>query len=339
MNRFSSSLPDSLTLQEHLAPERYTEELENLLNRNLIHPVADFLGHPGKNLRPLLVKLGYLLSLEEESEITPEVEMKLTQASAIVELIHNGSLIVDDIQDGSELRRNKPSMHVKHGMPLALNAGNWLYFRALSLVRKLDLPALDAFELLDDLIHLMEKAHLGQALDLGTSIHKLSQDQVMSTSLTSMELKTGTLLSLALRLGMAVSGNTTRKNEILEIGRRAGLLLQMFDDLGNFLTPGEKQFEDLYNKRPTWVWGLASELHSELYENFCLCVDKLPDTRLLTAWSDELRFQQLIQLRTQSEVNEFFTIFNKNFGLSHPQSLSLITHFNAILENSYVKKT
>ena len=84
----------------------------------------------------------------------------------MVEIVHAGSLIVDDIEDDSLERRGAPSLHRLHGLPLALNAGNWMYFWALDL---LDQAAADdgggrphprVFG--DALYH----CHLGQALDL-----------------------------------------------------------------------------------------------------------------------------------------------------------------------------
>lgn len=48
--------------------------------------------------------------------------------ATIIELIHNGSLIVDDIEDGSDLRRGKPCVHKIYGEDIAINAGNAIYF-------------------------------------------------------------------------------------------------------------------------------------------------------------------------------------------------------------------
>ncbi len=54
--------------------------------------------------------------------------------------LHLGSLIVDDIEDGSPIRRGGPALHLQIGTPLALNAGNWLYFLPGLLVSRLELP-------------------------------------------------------------------------------------------------------------------------------------------------------------------------------------------------------
>lgn len=50
---------------------------------------------------------------------------------SLIECIHNGSLIVDDIEDNSEVRREKPCVHKIYGVDVSINAGNMLYFAPL----------------------------------------------------------------------------------------------------------------------------------------------------------------------------------------------------------------
>src|SRR5512142_2931568 len=57
----------------------------------------------------------------------------------IVEGLHLGSLIIDDIEDESSTRRGGPTLHRQIGVPNALNAGNWLYFWPALLVPRLKL--------------------------------------------------------------------------------------------------------------------------------------------------------------------------------------------------------
>lgn len=338
MSDLSFIIPDSSGIKAMLSPERYTENLEHLLNKSLLHPVADFFNHPGKNIRPLLVQLGYRLAHDEEPELSDDVLHRINQASTIVEMIHSGSLIVDDIQDGSLVRRDGPCMHLKHGLPLALNAGNWLYFHALGLVKKLDINPHDSLELLDDLLELMGKAHLGQAIDLGTKINELDQAHVKAACLTSMELKTGTLMSLALRLGLAIAGKSHRKDDVIELGKRTGLALQMFDDLGNFFTESEKKFEDLKNQRPTWVWASVSEMSDEDYQEFLRAVGLLPDEYFLNRWCDAHSFKEHLIDKTNVYLNSVSDDWNTKWSISHPTSVELLNQFKIILENSYVKK-
>jgi len=89
--------------------------------------------------------------------------------AAAVEILHNGLLIHDDIQDASELRRGRPTLHALHGVPLAINAGDAMIFSALrpliDSLRSLG-PAVVERVLAVSLTMARETAE-GQALELG----------------------------------------------------------------------------------------------------------------------------------------------------------------------------
>ena len=327
-------ISESETFRSHI--------IDELLMHSLEKPVRDFFSTPGKNIRSRLVEIGYrLASPKEPLMLDRPLRENIKAASHIVEFIHAGSLIVDDIQDGSTLRRNGPSLHVQHGMPLALNAGNYLYFHGLSLIKDLELSDQHKSELIDDLLKLMIRAHRGQALDLGTSIDMIPQSEVFETCLTSMELKTGTLMTLALRLGSALQGNHSYK-EMMELGKDLGLLLQMYDDFGNFYQRpedrNEKTFEDLKLRRPTWIWAVASGFEEKTYQSFIAVCKELPDEGPLLSWINKIDFIQEISSRIQqyssSTINKWENLFSK----SHPVTIEILKDLLKKLETSYVKK-
>jgi geranylgeranyl diphosphate synthase type I len=85
----------------------------------------------GKRIRPYLAVLSYLLKKDDIEEV-------LTPAVA-VELIHNYTLIHDDIMDNDDERRGKPTVHIVYGEPIAILAGDLLYakaFEAVSSIKK-----------------------------------------------------------------------------------------------------------------------------------------------------------------------------------------------------------
>ena len=53
------------------------------------------------------------------------------RSAVAIELLHNAMLVHDDIQDGSVMRRGRPTLHVLHGVPLAINAGDALFLLSL----------------------------------------------------------------------------------------------------------------------------------------------------------------------------------------------------------------
>lgn len=126
----------------------------------LTAPAWDLMDRGGKHWRPVFG----LLLLEALGIDAAPFE---TMLSTIPELAHSGSIIIDDIEDGSELRRNAPSLHLKFGLPTAINAANTLYF--LPLLSLADHPRLcakqrDAIYRL--IMQMFVQAHFGQAQDL-----------------------------------------------------------------------------------------------------------------------------------------------------------------------------
>jgi geranylgeranyl pyrophosphate synthase len=185
--------------------------------------------------------------------------------AAIVEIIHAGSLIVDDIEDDSRERRGAPCVHLTHGIGRALNGANWMYFWALQMVERLEpRTPLVRDRMYRAVIDAMARCHLGQALDLSCVIWRLERADVNRLVATSTMLKTGALMELAARLGAIAGGAIAEREEALtRFGRRLGVGLQMLDDFGN-LTAGSdgnaaKAREDLRNGTPTWPWALAAE--------------------------------------------------------------------------------
>lgn len=225
-------------------------------DRALGDVARDILSRPSRQFRARLAELAYRLGGG------PGEPPRLL--GSIVEIIHAGSLIVDDIEDGSRVRRGAPTLHVTHGLPRALNTGNWMYFWALALVERLEPTAPMVRErLLRALVNAMFDCHLGQALDLTVEVGCLARDAVAGAVATSTSLKTGALTSLAARLGAIVAGAPPEREEALaRFGRRLGVALQMLDDLGNLTGGSEgnegKALEDLRNGTPTWPWAFAA---------------------------------------------------------------------------------
>jgi geranylgeranyl pyrophosphate synthase len=333
MNNLSDILPSSSSLDNLFR----TEELQKLVSDSLLDPIATFFSNPGKNFRSHVVEIGYCLSLRTDpQEISPRTLEQLRVASYIVELIHGGSLIVDDIQDSSQTRRNAPTLHLSHGLPIALNAGNWLYFWALSQIKSLELGDENEREVINDVLSLMMKAHTGQALDIGTRVDLLKRKNVKETCLASMELKTGTLMTLALRLGSGVAGQNWNDSQLSHLGSQFGVLLQMFDDLGNFLKTSPKQFEDLYLNRPSWVWAVASEMDEKEYCKFTSLIRKLPHSDELNLWMEETQFRKRLIHETDIFKSICEEVWSTEWKQTHPVSLKKLLDLNQRLEKVYV---
>ena len=279
------------------ARERWAELLgleecravEQILQRALLDPIEELTSIRGKRIRGQLVAFSYrLLCGGLPDSVLAEKRCRL--AAEAVEFIHAGSLIVDDIEDGSPVRRGRPALHLRYGMPIALNAGNWLYFWPFDLFKEIGVPK-------DRLLHIYEschrtllRAHLGQAIDLGAKIDALAQEDVVDVCVNSIRLKTGALMGFAALLGAVISASSGRVLSILDdFGRDLGVALQMYDDLGNAIGKCEpsKRYEDLTLSRPSWVWACAAVNSTPRdYQEF-LAARRLPDHADLEAWLAE----------------------------------------------------
>jgi geranylgeranyl pyrophosphate synthase len=219
----------------------------------LVGPVAEFLNRPGKHFRGKLVTLAWELA---EGNGEPPSGLPL-----VVELLHAGSLIVDDIQDGSVQRRGKAALHRLIGVPAALNVGNWLYFWPLTLFAETGLPAEIELRLHRLSSAAIRQCHEGQALDLSAKIGDLHPAEVRSVCRTISTWKTGSLMGLAAGLGATAAGGSDElTSAVMEFGESLGVALQMQNDLTELTGAAGplKHPEDLAQGKVTWPWAWAA---------------------------------------------------------------------------------
>ncbi|MBC7467294.1 MAG: polyprenyl synthetase family protein [Bdellovibrio sp.] len=234
------------------------------LNEVIFKPIQKFSNKSSNLFRARLVALSISLCSDKTLVFTKQYQKEMSvRFSNLLEALHGGSLIIDDIQDGALTRRGKPSLHTEIGVPLAINSGNWLYFWALSLIEKMELePRIELA--VNRLCHqAMIKGHFGQALDLGVRVDELSQDRARELSISALKLKTGALMSLATELGAVACGVHPEVREALKnFGLNFGYALQSFNDLGEYSLKNDQISQDLLLGRPTWIWICAGEYFS-----------------------------------------------------------------------------
>jgi geranylgeranyl pyrophosphate synthase len=224
------------------------------LERALLRDARDFLARPAKAFRARFIEASFALCGGEGSVPSACVEA--------IELLHAGSLIVDDIQDGADERRGGPALHRVIGMPRALNTGNWLYFVALSKLHEIPLPAERALSVLREAHLCLTRCHEGQALDLALTLGEVRKHETQAVALATSQLKTGALMAFACALGAHAAGAEVAALEaVSRFGERLGVALQMLDDCGSVLsdTRQHKAREDLAAQRVSWAFALAAE--------------------------------------------------------------------------------
>ncbi len=303
--------------------------VQKILNSSLYEPIEDLLARPSKQFCASLVRAGYLF-------IRPSGGTTLcTLLAEVLESIHAGSLIVDDIQDGSRERRGSPTLHEKYGVPLALNAGNFLYFQPFSLIESLGLPERTELRVYRLCHEAMLNAHLGQALDLGTDILSVHPSKMTQVCETTSRLKTGSLTSLGLCLGAALAGaDDATLSALKTFGDNFGIALQRFDDIGNLALPeGDlKRFEDLSLKRPSWAWALASE--RSRFDQFVFAASRLPDDVMLSSWLERENFFAFAQHQNEN----FLEASLRALDLKGDESRAILENLSEKLKASYGTK-
>jgi len=192
-------------------------------------PIWELLDRGGKRWRP-----GLFLLFVEALGKDPK---KFVDYSIIPELVHNGSLMVDDIEDSSELRRGKPCIHRIYGNDIAINAGNALYYLPLlALLRsgKKFKPSVlaAAYEAyVQELINLS----YGQGMDIYW--HRgLSKSVSEKQYLQMCAFKTGTLARLSAKLAVILAGGSQKQAAAAaEFAESIGVAFQIQDDVLNLV--------------------------------------------------------------------------------------------------------
>eukprot|EP00906_Rhabdomonas_costata_P032100 RCo045250 len=171
----------------------------------LVQPYTHLLSVPGKGVRGMLID-AFNLWIHVGAD-------QVSKVKSIIEKLHNASLLVDDIEDNSQLRRGIPVAHTIFGVAHTINCANLVYFLAFNDVCALGQPAaVEAFR--DELIRL----HRGQGQDIWWRDNFICPTEQEYKSMVMM--KTGGLFRLAVRLMQACTddpqGRTIDLNPIVD---------------------------------------------------------------------------------------------------------------------------
>ena len=207
-------------------PPMYSYNLEPL-NRAVAEPIWDMLDRGGKRWRPAL----FLLICEA---LGKDADYCL-DFSIIPEVIHNGTLVIDDIEDSSEMRRGKPCTHKIFQLDIAVNAGNAMYYLPLLplMVQKEKLTAEMQRDVYEVYVQEMINLSMGQAMDIAWHKGITNADELTEEDYLQMcAYKTGTLARMSAKIAGVVAG--AQGPLVEKLGRFAesiGVAFQMQDDI------------------------------------------------------------------------------------------------------------
>ncbi len=197
------------------------------LNKAVAEPIWEFLDRGGKRWRPTL----FLLICEALGK-NPE---DYVDYAIIPEVVHNGTLMIDDIEDASESRRGKPCTYKIYGLDVAVNAGNTMYYLPLLplMENREKIGAEKLARIYEIYVQEMISLSLGQAMDIAWHRGMANANEIDEKAYLQMcAYKTGTLARMAAKISAVL---TDASDELVEkLGRFAesiGIAFQIQDDI------------------------------------------------------------------------------------------------------------
>ena len=248
--------------------------------KSLYDAAAHLIVHGGKRLRPYMVI--------KSCQILGGKPSQAIHAASSVEMIHNFSLVHDDIMDNDEMRHGVPTTHKKFGMPLAILAGDVLFSKAYQIISESKYDTKITSQLVSRLAKACVDICEGQWLDV--SMGESKRIPTEKEYITMIEKKTAALFDVSCSMG-AICANKSQKDiqNLSAFGKNLGIAFQITDDLigvmgdskltkkpvGNDLREGKKSLPILMSMKKTKgvekkkiikVFGNSNATKKEMHE-------------------------------------------------------------------------
>lgn len=238
----------------------YVTSIENALGslnlpetpRTLYDPQRYMLGNGGKRIRPVFTLMACGMSGDKRRKAMP--------AALALELLHNFTLMHDDIMDQAESRRGKPAVHKKWDESVAILSGDSMHTRALLLLNELD-KSVDYRKVNALFLNGINKVCEGQALDME---FESREDVTLNEYMVMIRGKTGALLEASLQMGGVIGGcNGAQLKTLQQVGENIGYAFQIQDDWLDVVADpdkfGKRVAGDIYECKKTYLMILALE--------------------------------------------------------------------------------
>lgn len=201
----------------------------------------------GKRIRPFLT----MISCES---VSGDAQKALPFAAGL-ELMHNFTLVHDDIMDHSTLRREIPAVHIKFGEPTAILSGDLLFAKSFEAILETSVDFSTFKQLQQDFISCIIAICEGQQLDIEFEQQKTVTEQIY---LDMISKKTGALFELSGKGGILIGGGNLQEVGALKTyGMALGLAFQMWDDYldisSTATTLGKDIGNDIRNGKKTLI--------------------------------------------------------------------------------------
>jgi geranylgeranyl diphosphate synthase, type II len=272
-----------------------TEKIDNLRfvkePRSLYEPVDYCLKNGGKRIRPLMTLMGCEL-------FGGKAEDALSAAIGL-ELLHNFTLMHDDIMDQAPIRRGQPSVYKKWGANAAILSGDAMFVLAYNHI--LEVPENSLKSILEVFNKTIKEVCEGQQYDLDfESMNDVSEKEYLNM----IRLKTAVLPANCLKIGAIISGNATDEDvlNLYNFGEMIGLAFQIQDDWLDIYSDekvfGKKTGGDIIANKKTWLYIKALSLANK--EQKMVLLDAFKNSNI----SDEEKIMSVKSVYNDLKISE-----------------------------------
>lgn len=272
--------------------QQFQEILQNREPKNLYESMLYILVQPGKRLRPQLVHMAV--------DIFDGDREQAKHVAAAFEMLHNFTLIHDDIMDKAEVRRGQPTVYKKWNSNIAILSGDSLAVIALRQLLKLKCDPKIILEIIDIFSQTAVEVCEGQQFDLDFE----SMDDVpIADYLNMIRLKTSVMFAGCLKAG-AVFANADKESQqaLYDLGIHMGIAFQLADDLLDVYADeavfGKAVGGDIKDNKKTFLYLKALELANETQQQ------QLKSLFSTTTMDEKEKFQQVKAIFVAVNVKE-----------------------------------
>ncbi|MDD6025085.1 MAG: polyprenyl synthetase family protein [bacterium] len=236
-----------LTFNQYL--ERVNAAIESLpypaQPAHLYEPISYTMALGGKRIRPVLV----LMACEA---VGGDIEKAIMPAVGL-EMYHNFTLLHDDVMDKADIRRGKPTVHVKWDDNTAILSGDAMLTMATQLIARADAAVMP--QVMELFNRTAMEIYEGQQYDMD---FESRGDVTVEEYIAMIRLKTSVLLGCACKMGALIGGaDEATAQRFYEIGENLGLAFQLQDDMldvwGDEATFGKAIGGDIMNNKKTFL--------------------------------------------------------------------------------------
>ena len=280
-------------------------------------PIDYVIKGEGKRLRPVLVHLS-----GQAYDAQPDDLMKLGIA---VELLHNFSLVHDDIMDNDSMRHGQPSVHYKWDIPTAILAGDGLFTLA-----QLSLIGLDTY-IFQRFNEVALEVCEGQGMDKEyENDHSIDMDDYIQM----IGKKTACFLGMCSELGAVLGGASKQEaSNIYKFGYFLGLAFQIKDDyleiFGNEESMGKSLGSDIDENKQTILAIVARKINTKDWDGFLKKTRKFEDYK---NYFESSGVKKEVESLVESNVEKALTGLSM---ISDDKSVQLNKYANLILNREF----